>query len=151
MNMSKPFRRRLRNQTLPSIRSSSLARRHKNDFPTPSLFKIRLEILTVFLTIITVISASASTYFAYKTINLYTEQNEREHRKEVLEWFSFAGGLLKGISEETKNEPAKCDEQPTGQKPRRASNTLRNATAAQPIIPADLTHKAPLKADEFKR
>lgn len=93
--------------------------------------------LTVILAIITAVSATVSTYFAYKTINLYTEQNEREHRKEVLEWLSFAGGLLKGISEDAKKEPAKCAEQPAGLQ----SNTGRNATAAQPVISPDLAHK----------
>lgn len=142
MNMSKLlFRRRLRNLRLPSASISSLAKCQKSDLPTVSRFKTPIEILTVFLAIITAISASVSTYFAYKTINLYSEQNEREHRKEVLEWLSFAGGLLKGISEEVKKEPAKCAEQPVGQKPSHASNSQRKETAAQPIIPPDFAHK----------
>jgi len=107
-----------------------------------SYFKTRIEILTMIFAIITTISASVSTYFAYKTINLYSEQNEREHRKEVLEWLSFAGGLLKGISEENKKEPANCSEQPVGQKPNQASNSQHKETAGQPIIPPNLAHKA---------
>jgi cell division protein FtsL len=54
-----------------------------------------LELLPLALTTIIALSACFSTYYTYQTAKIASGQENRERRKEIIEWVT----LLKGIAE----------------------------------------------------
>ena len=70
--------------------------------------KLHLQFVTVLFAVVSAAATCVSTYFAYKTINLYSEQNERERRKEYMAWIDLATGVLNGIAEDVKKNSLNC-------------------------------------------
>lgn len=79
--------------------------------------KLRLEIVLVLFAVVSAVATCASTYFAYKTIQIYQEQNQREKRKEFVELMSMAAGFLKGVAEEVKKDSSECANNKTSADP----------------------------------
>ncbi|MFT6908715.1 MAG: hypothetical protein ACJAS1_005418 [Oleiphilaceae bacterium] len=71
---------------------------HKNN--------ILAETIPMFLTLIIAVSAAASTFFAYKTAQIASDQQAREHRQEIREVVTLFTSLFEAY-QETKEEPAK--------------------------------------------
>ena len=58
---------------------------------------------------VTTLATCLSTYFAWQTVKLYSEQNQRESREELIQWATLLKDTVQSIHSLDKNESLSID------------------------------------------
>jgi type II secretory pathway component PulK len=78
--------------------------------------RFNIEVLALLLAFFSLVATCFSTYYSYQTVKLYSEQNQRERRKEWMEFAGVIGGLFKASLDETQQKQCLMSQNANGTK-----------------------------------